>query len=140
MKFRAPLLFISALFASPALAEAPPRLQYLEQQLASISAANPGNLGFAALDLETGEFVGINGDSPFPMASTIKVAIAANYLAQVEHGRRTLYDTISGRRADRLNIIFMPDRFVRHDFQTARFAQLVLKLLARTGDRVFVDV
>lgn len=102
MKFTTPLLFLSLLFATPAAAEAPPRLQYLEQQLASISAANPGNLGFAALDLETGEFVGINGDKAFPMASTIKVAIAANYLAQVEHGRRTLYDTISGRRADRL--------------------------------------
>lgn len=102
MKFTTPLLFLSALLATPALAEAPPRLQYLEQQLASISAANPGNLGLAALDLETGEFVGINGDKAFPMASTIKVAIAANYLAQVEHGRRTLSDTISGRRADQL--------------------------------------
>ena len=102
MKFRAPLLFLFALFATPALAEAPPRLQSLEQQLASIGAGNPGNLGFAALDLETGEFVGINGDNPFPMASTIKVAIAANYLAQIEHGRRGFDTIIGGRRADRL--------------------------------------
>jgi len=102
MKFAAPFLFISALFSTPAWAEAPPRLHYLEQQLASIGAANPGNLGFAALYLETGEFVGINGDNPFPMASTIKVAIAANYLAQIEHGRRTFDTVIGGRRADRL--------------------------------------
>ena len=39
---------------------------------------------------------------PFPMASTVKVAIAANYLAQVEHGNRSLDDTISGRSASRL--------------------------------------
>jgi beta-lactamase class A len=102
MRIFASILLFSAVLAAPAQAEAPPRLQYLEQQLASISADNPGNLGFAALDLETGEFVGVNGDKAFPMASTIKVAIAANYLAQVEHGRRTLSDTISGRRADRL--------------------------------------
>lgn len=102
MRLLASILLFSLALAAPAGAEAPPRLQYLEQQLASISAANPGNLGFAAIDLETGEFVGINGDSPFPMASTIKVAVAANYLAQVEHGRRTLQDSISGRRADRL--------------------------------------
>ncbi len=99
MKLRALFLFLAAVAATPALAEAPPRLQFLEERLASISADNPGNLGFAALDLESGEMVAIAGDNPFPMASTVKVAIAANYLAQVEHGRRTLDDRISGRSA-----------------------------------------
>ena len=102
MRLLASILLFSAVLASPAGAEAPPRLQSLEQQLASISADNPGNLGFAALDLQSGEFVGINGDSAFPMASTIKVAIAANYLAQIEHGRRGFDTIIGGRRADRL--------------------------------------
>ena len=100
MRFTASvLLFFSAVFATPALAEAPPRLHFLEQQLASISADNPGNLGFAALDLESGELVAIEGDNPFPMASTVKVAVAANYLLQVEHGRRSLDDRIGGRSA-----------------------------------------
>jgi beta-lactamase class A len=99
MKIAAAFLLFSAVFAAPAWAEAPPRLHFLEQQLASISADNPGNLGFAALDLESGELVAIEGDNPFPMASTVKVAVAANYLAQVEHGRRSLDDRIAGRSA-----------------------------------------
>ena len=99
MKIAAAFLLFSAVFAAPAWAEAPPRLHFLEQQLASISADNPGNLGFAALDLESGELVAIEGDNPFPMASTVKVAVAANYLAQVEHGRRSLDDRIGGRSA-----------------------------------------
>jgi beta-lactamase class A len=100
MRFTASvLLFVSAVIATPAWAEAPPRLHFLEQRLASIGADNPGNLGFAALDLESGELVAIEGDNPFPMASTMKIAVAANYLAQVEHGRRSLDDRIGGRSA-----------------------------------------
>jgi beta-lactamase class A len=99
MKIVASFLLFAMAFAAPAWAEAPPRLHFLEQQLASISADNPGNLGFAALDLESGELVAIEGDNPFPMASTVKVAVAANYLAQVEHGRRSLDDRIGGRSA-----------------------------------------
>lgn len=99
MRFAASVLLFWAFLATPAQAEAPPRLHFLEQQLASISADNPGNLGFAALDLESGELVAIEGDNPFPMASTVKVAVAANFLAQVEHGRRSLDDRIKGRSA-----------------------------------------
>ena len=88
--------------AAPAAAEAPSHLKSLEQQLRTIEAANPGNVGIAALDLSSGDMVSVHGDEPFPMASTVKVAIAAQYLAQVEHGRRTLDTVIAGRPARRL--------------------------------------
>jgi beta-lactamase class A len=65
-------------------------------------AAKRGDVGVAALDLKTGEYISINGDEPFPMASTVKVAIAANYLAHVEHGGRSLDDRIAGRSAREL--------------------------------------
>ncbi len=57
------------------------------------------DVGIAALDLNTGETVSIKGNTPFPMASTVKVAVAALYLAQVDHGRRSLDDTINGLSA-----------------------------------------
>ena len=99
------LLMIFAMllgFAAPVAAEAPSYLKSLEQQLRVIEAANPGNVGIAALDLSSGDMVSIHGDEPFPMASVVKVAIAAQYLAQVEHGRRSLDTVIAGRKASRL--------------------------------------
>ena len=68
----------------------------LEQRLNYLVAGKSADVGIAALDLNTGETVSIKGDTPFPMASTVKVAVAALYMAQVDHGRRNLDDTING--------------------------------------------
>ena len=87
--------------AAPVAAETPSHLKSLEQQLRFLEAANPGNVGIAALDLSSGDMVSVHGDEPFPMASTVKVAIAAQYLAQVEAGRRTLDTPLAGRPARR---------------------------------------
>ena len=102
MRIIAILCWLLAFGAQPALAKTSPSLQAVEYQLASIVAQTPGDVGVAALDLRSGEVVSVNGDEPFPMASTVKIAIAANYLAQVEHGRRTLDDSIKGRSARKL--------------------------------------
>jgi beta-lactamase class A len=59
-------------------------------------ADKTADVGVAALDLNTGESLSIKGDTPFPMASTVKVAIAALYLSQVDHGQKTLDDRIHG--------------------------------------------
>ena len=91
--------FLLAVATAPTAAEAPRHLQSLDQQLRAIAAANPGNIGIAALDLSSGDLVSIHGDDPFPMASTVKVAIAAEYLAQIEQGHRTLDTPIEGRPA-----------------------------------------
>lgn len=102
MRFIAVLSWLLVLFAQPAAAGSSPALRSLEQQLTYLTAARPGDVGIAALDLATGESVSIRGDEPFPMASTVKIAIAANYLAQVEHGRRSLDDRIAGTTARKL--------------------------------------
>ena len=96
MRFFAILLSLLAFFAAPAGAASSPALSSLEQQLNALVADKSADVGIAALDLNTGETVSIKGDTPFPMASTVKVAIAALYLWQVDHGQKTLDDTISG--------------------------------------------
>lgn len=96
MRFFAILLSLTAFLAAPALAASSPDLVSVEQQLQSLMADKTADVGVAALDLNTGESLSIKGDTPFPMASTVKVAIAALYLSQVDHGQKTLDDTIRG--------------------------------------------
>jgi len=102
MRFIAFFLALVALVAQPAVAASSPSLSTLEQQLSDLISSKSGDVGIAALDLNTGETVSIKGNTPFPMASTVKVAIAALYLAQVDHGRRSLDDTINGVSARNL--------------------------------------
>jgi beta-lactamase class A len=111
MRLTAILVWLLALVATPAWAASSPVLQSLEQRLAQIEAARPGDIGIAAVDLATGEMITVNGNTPFPMASTVKIAVAANYLAQVEYGRRSLDDRIGGRTAASL----MRDMMINSD-------------------------
>lgn len=83
------------LIASPVHARTSVSLQTqrdlaIEQQVAAIVAQGRGRIGVAAVDLDGGGQIMINGDMPFPMASTAKVAVAATYLAGVEQGRLRL--------------------------------------------------
>lgn len=99
MRFVSMLVGLLALAAQPAVAASSPELVSVEQQLASLISGNSGEFGIAALDLSTGKSVSINGDRPFPMASTVKLAVAGAYLTQVDHGRRSLSDRIGNRTA-----------------------------------------
>ena len=99
MRYIAILLSLLALVAQPVSAASSPSLTSLEHQLSYLLAGKSADVGIAALDLTTGESISVKGDVPFPMASTVKVAVAALYLAQVDHGRRSLDDTINGQSA-----------------------------------------
>jgi len=102
MRLIAVLLSLLAFAAQPAAAASSPSLNGLEQQLRQLVANRSADVGIAALDLTSGERVSVKGNVPYPMASTVKVAVAALYLAQVDHGRRSLDDTINGVSARRL--------------------------------------
>jgi beta-lactamase class A len=54
------------------------------------------------MDLSTGRTISFNGNQSFPMASTMKIAVAAAYLAEVDAGRRSLEDEIGSSTAGRL--------------------------------------
>jgi len=97
MRFIGILLSLLAFVAVPATAASSPDLVTVEQQLSAMLADSSADVGIAALDLNTGETISIKGDTPFPMASTVKVAIAALYLSQVDHGQKTLDDSIHGQ-------------------------------------------
>ena len=94
MRFIALFLSLFAFLAQSVAAASTPSLISLEQQLDSLARSGSGDVGIAALDLTNGESVSVRGDVPFPMASTMKVAVAALYMSQVDHGRRSLDDRI----------------------------------------------
>jgi beta-lactamase class A len=90
------------LAAQPATAASSAELVPLEQQLAALASVQPTELGIAAFDLQSNVSVCVNCEAAFPMASTVKVAVAAAYLSQVDYGRRSLDDMIGGQRASAL--------------------------------------
>ncbi|HZG08960.1 MAG TPA: serine hydrolase [Allosphingosinicella sp.] len=102
MRFFALLGSLALLMVQPAAAQVSPTVQSLEQRLAAIATENPGEYGIAAMDLSTGKTISFNGAEAFPMASTMKIAVAAAYLADVDAGRRTLGDPIAGVSAGSL--------------------------------------
>jgi len=91
-------LIAAFVLAAPAAAQdldtAPSHLVNLEQRILATAEENPGEYGIAAMDLATGQLVGVNTDIAFPMASTMKIAVAAAYLSDVDRGTRSLSDTI----------------------------------------------
>ncbi|MEO6360517.1 MAG: serine hydrolase [Sphingomicrobium sp.] len=94
------ILFSLLLFgAQPAAAESSPQLGDLERNLNSLVSRSSADVGVAVLDLRTGQSVSVRGARRYPMASTVKIAVAAAYLSQVEHGRRTLDHRIGGQSA-----------------------------------------
>jgi beta-lactamase class A len=87
-----------ALAAQPAAAQSSLASQ-VQNQLAMVVTSNSSDVGIAAIDLSTGETVHVRGTQRYPMASTMKIAVAAAYLSYVERGERSLDEIIGGRSA-----------------------------------------
>ena len=62
----------------------------LEDQLRAIVSNSGGRIGIYAAEVDGTRAATINADQAFPMASTVKVAIAAAYLQGVDEGRLRL--------------------------------------------------
>ncbi|HEU5210746.1 MAG TPA: class A beta-lactamase [Longimicrobiales bacterium] len=77
-----------------------PNLTRLAAEVERIAADLNGELGVGALHLESGRAVYLNGDEPFPMASTFKVPIAVQLLTLVDGGRMRLDSMITLQPGD----------------------------------------
>ena len=64
----------------------------VEREMARAADAVDGIVGYAILDLTTGERFEREADQPFPTASTIKLAILYELVRQVDEGRQKLDD------------------------------------------------
>ncbi len=118
----------ASLLSTPAMATSSD-LVGLESELRSLVGVRSGEYGVAALDLRDGSRVEVNGDMPFAMASTVKLAIAAVFLSEVDAGRRRLDDVIAGRPASQV----MQAMIVRSDNRAAD------QLLAAVGGPAMVQ-
>ena len=90
------VFFALALFAQPVAAAQSPLVSSLQNELSLLVTSKSSDVGIAAIDLNTGETVSVRGNRQYPMASTVKLAVAATYLSYVEKGDRSLHDSIGG--------------------------------------------
>lgn len=67
-----------------------PTLAALRARVSAAAAEGRAHVGLAAIDLASGQMVSVNGGERFPMASTVKIAIAGTFLHGVEKGRLDL--------------------------------------------------
>ena len=91
-------VWLLAFAAQPAAAQGSLAAQ-VQNQLSMMVTSKSADVGIAAIDLKTGETVSVRGHQRYPMASTMKIAVAATYLSYVENGERSLNETIGGRSA-----------------------------------------
>ncbi|HET8645510.1 MAG TPA: class A beta-lactamase [Vicinamibacteria bacterium] len=68
----------------------PPAAPGLQETVAALAAAASGRVGAAALLVETGAGVAVNGNEPFPMQSVFKLPLALHVLHLVDQGRLRL--------------------------------------------------
>ncbi len=67
----------------------------LVQRIEAIASRIPGRVGVAALHLESGRQVSVNGDVPFPMASVFKLPLAVVVLQRVDRGAFALASEVT---------------------------------------------
>ena len=66
----------------------------LQEQIAALAAAFDGDVGVAAIHVESGRGVAASGDRPFFLASVYKLPIAVALLRRVEAGTLALSDSV----------------------------------------------
>jgi len=66
----------------------------LQTEAGRLAALLPGRVGAALIHLESGRTVYLDADTPYPMASTVKIPVAVHVLKLVDEGRLSLHQPI----------------------------------------------
>lgn len=110
--------------ASPVQRSAQARLLH---EFSRFAALSDGTVGVAVRDLSSGEAIGINNDTLFPMASTYKVAVAGKILSLADAGALG-FDEQLPRLGATMSIATLMDLMLTHSDNEATDA-----LVARAG-------
>ena len=97
------VVLVLALAAVSLAAQEPsaaPKIERLRHQIERIVRNQDGVVGVSVKHIETGQALSLNGDVPFPMASTFKVPILFELLNQVKEGKFRLEDEIDVQKTD----------------------------------------
>lgn len=76
------------------------RIDRLRKRIEDVIKRAEGEVGVALEHLESGQGLEINAGSPFPMASTFKLPVLVEVMAQVKEGRFSLDDEVSVQKTD----------------------------------------
>ncbi|HET9262508.1 MAG TPA: serine hydrolase [Vicinamibacterales bacterium] len=66
-----------------------------ERRIRTIAKHIGGNVGFAAIHIESDQILSVNGSRPLPMASTVKLPIAVQVMKRLERGELALDALVS---------------------------------------------
>ena len=77
-----------------------PNLRLLEAEIGRLSTISGGKVGVGIIHIESGRELFVNGNEPFPMASTFKVPIAVELLTRVQAGGVRLDSMITIKPTD----------------------------------------
>jgi len=76
------------------------RLERLRRRIEDIISGAEGEVGVALKHIESGQSLAINAETPFPMASTFKLPLLIEVMAQVKAKNFSLDDEVSVQKSD----------------------------------------
>ena len=98
---KAAAAFALAVTLAPCVfAASDPSMARLEQQLEFLAKTTDATGGVAALHIESGRYVSLNGAQRFPQASAVKVPIAVQIMALADAGQLSLDKMVTLRPSD----------------------------------------
>src|SRR5713226_2526086 len=130
------LTFILTLQPSPPAAELKAKF---EQRLHDVSSRVDGVVGYAVLDLTSGDRIAHLSGEAFPTASTIKIAIVYELFKQVEEGKIQLADSITLDRGKAVGGTGVLVHMGTPTLSILDYATLMVTLSDNTATNVLID-